>query len=92
MAQIQNFGFVAPVQESDVQHPPRQGVGLGQSRRLTACPEHALCHPHHTGAVGQGLGGHLPFGHNYFQQLDRTLSAFQIPPSAGIGEAGYQQL
>lgn len=24
MAQIQNFGFIAYVQEPDVQHPPRQ--------------------------------------------------------------------
>ena len=91
MRQIQNSGFEPPIQEPDVQHTSRQGLGLGQSRRLTASLEHALCHPHHTGEVRQGLGSHFPFWNDYFQQSDRIVFALQIPPSAGFGEAGHQQ-
>lgn len=32
MAQIQNFGFVPPVQESDFQHAPRPCGGIGKQR------------------------------------------------------------
>ena len=32
MAQIQNSGFVAPVQESDFQHAPRPCGGIGKQR------------------------------------------------------------
>ena len=30
VAQIQNFGFIAPVQEPDIQHPARPRGGAGQ--------------------------------------------------------------
>ena len=32
MAQIQNFGFMPPVQESDFQHAPRPCGGIGKQR------------------------------------------------------------
>lgn len=32
MAQIQNFGFEPPVQESDFQHAPRPCGGIGKQR------------------------------------------------------------
>lgn len=32
MAQIQNSGFIAPVQESDFQHAPRPCGGIGKQR------------------------------------------------------------
>ena len=32
MTQIQNFGFIAPVQESDFQHAPRPCGGIGKQR------------------------------------------------------------
>ena len=32
MAQIRNFGFVPPVQESDFQHAPRPCGGIGKQR------------------------------------------------------------
>ena len=32
MAQIRNFGFVAYIQEPDVQHPSRQSGRTGQQR------------------------------------------------------------
>ena len=32
MAQIQNFGFESPVQESDFQHAPRPCGGIGKQR------------------------------------------------------------
>ena len=32
MAQIRNFGFMPPVQESDFQHAPRPCGGIGKQR------------------------------------------------------------
>ena len=32
MAQIRNFGFESPVQESDFQHAPRPCGGIGKQR------------------------------------------------------------
>ena len=75
MAQIRNFGFVAHIQEPDVQHPPRPCGRIGQQRGQSACAQHALCHPHHSGADGQGFGGNLSFGNDHLQQSDGAVSA-----------------
>ena len=70
MAQIRNFGFMPPVQKSDVQHTPRPCGGAGKQRRKPEGVEHALCHPHHTGAHRKRLGSDLPLRHDYQQLAD----------------------
>lgn len=81
MTQIQNFGFVAPVQESDVQHTPQPCGGTGQSGGKPEGSQYALRHPYHSGAHGQGFGGNLSFG-NYHQQFsDGVVPPVQIPSS-----------
>lgn len=92
MAQIQNFGFIAQFQELDVQHTPCESFRSGQSRRKHESHEHALRHPYHTGAHGQGFGSHILVRYDHFQQPDRTLSPFQISSSEGDGAAGHYLL
>ena len=70
MAQIQNFGFITPVQESAFQHAPRPCGGAGKQRGKPEGTEYALCHTYHTGAHRQGLGSDLPFGHDHQQLAD----------------------
>lgn len=89
MAQIQNFGFMPPVQELDVQHPTRPCSRIGQFRRLTKGTQHALCHPYHTGTHGQGLGSDLPFGNDHQQLPYGAVPAVQVPPSEGAGTSGH---
>ena len=89
MAQIRNFGFIAPVQEPHLQHPSRPGGGLGQLGRQSESPEHALRHPHHTGAHRQGLGGYVPFRNDHQQLTDGAVPALQVPAPEGAGAAGH---
>ena len=89
MTQIQNFGFIAPVQESDFQHAPRPCGGAGKQRGKPEGTEHALCHTHHTGAHGQRLGSDLPFGYYHQQLADGVVSAVQVFASEGAGTAGH---
>ena len=65
--------------------------GLGNPDGSQRAFKHALCYSYHTRTVRQGFGSHFPFRNDYFQQSDRIVFALQIPPSAGFGEAGYQQ-
>ena len=67
MAQIQNFGFIAPVQEPDIQHPARPRGGAGQLGGQPEGTEPAVRHPHHTGTDGQGFGSHVPLRHDHIQ-------------------------
>ena len=90
MAQIQNLGFVPPVQESDVQHAPRPRGGAGQSGRQPEGTQYALCHPHHTGTHGQGFGRDVPVGHDHQQLADGVVPAVQIPATERVGAAEYQ--
>ena len=92
MAQIQNFGFVAPVQEPDVHHPARPCGRSGQQRGQPACAQHALRPAHHPAAHRQGPGSHLPVGNHHFQLADRAVPALQVPAPPGIGASGDQLL
>ena len=65
MAQIQNFGFIAPVQEPHVQHPSRPCGRTRQQRGEPEGTQYALCHPNHTGADRQRLGSDISVGNNY---------------------------
>ncbi len=89
MAQIQNSGFMPPVQKSDVQHAPRPCSGTGQQRGKPKGTEHALCHPYHTGAHGQGFGSDFPFGYYHQQLADGVVPAVQVFASEGAGTAGH---
>ena len=89
MAQIRNFGFESPVQEPDLQHAPRPCGGTGKQRGKPEGVEYALCHPHHTGAHGQGLGSHLPLRHDHQQLADGAVPAVQVPAPEGAGTAGH---
>jgi len=90
MAQIRNFGFEPPVQESDFQHAPRPCCGIRKQRGKPEGTEHALCHPHHTGAHGQGLGGDFPFRHYHQQFADGAVPAVQIFAPERAGTAGHK--
>lgn len=92
MAQIQNFGFIASIQEPDFQHAARPCGGIGKLGRKPESPEHALCHTYHTGTHGQGLGGYVPVRHNHFQQPDGIVPALQVSAPEGTGTAGYSVL
>ena len=70
MAQIQNFGFIAPVQEPHVQHQTRPCGRTWQQRGKPEGTQHALCHPYHTGADRQRSGSDIPVGNNYQQLTD----------------------
>lgn len=88
MTQIQNFGFIACVQEPSLQYPTRKGFGTWEPGRKHESHEPAFRHPYHTGAHGQGFGCHFLIRYDHFQQPDRTLSPFQIPPSQRNGTSG----
>lgn len=45
MAQIQNFGFIAHVQEPHVPDTPQQGGRYRKHKRLAKGDEPAVCHP-----------------------------------------------
>lgn len=90
MAQIQNFGFIAPVQKSYLQHPPRPGGGVGKQRRKPKGSQYAVCPAYHSGTHGQGFGGYVSFGYDYQQFADRTVPAVQISPPEGTGTAEHQ--
>lgn len=81
MTQIQNFGFIACVQEPSLQYPTRKGFGTWEPGRKHESHEPAFRHPYHTGAHGQGLGSDIPFRHDHFQQSDGVVPAFQVPAS-----------
>lgn len=79
-----------PVQEPDVQHAPRPRGGAGQSGRQPEGAQHALRHPHHSGADGKGFGRDVPLRYDHKQLADGTVPAVQIPASEGIGAAEHQ--
>ena len=62
----------------------------GVNKDLTDKLEHALCHPHHTGAHGQGLGGDFPFRHYHQQFADGAVPAVQIFAPERAGTAGHK--
>lgn len=92
MAQIQNLGFVPPVQEPDIQHPARPRGGAGQLGGQPESTEPAVRHPYHPGADEKGLGGDVPVGHDHQQLADGAVPAFQVPASERAGEAGHPLL
>ena len=92
MAQIQNFGFIAHVQESDVQHPPRQSGRAWQQRGQPKSLEYALCYPNHSGADGERLGSHFPFGYDHIELTHGAVSAVQVPASPSPRSTAYQDL
>lgn len=92
MAQIQNLGFIAPVQEPDIQHPARPRGGSGQLGRQPEGTEPAVCHPHHPGADGKRSGGDVPVGHDHQQLADGAVFAFQVSASEGTGKTGHPML
>ena len=89
MAQIQNFGFMPPVQKLDFQHAPRPCGGIGQQRGKPESSEHALCHTHHTGAHGQGFGSDFPFRYYHQQFADGAVLVVQIFAPERAGTAGH---
>lgn len=70
MAQIQNFGFIASVQEPHVQHTPQPCGGTRQSGGKPEGSEHALCGAYHSGAHRQGSGCDFPVRHDHQQLPD----------------------
>ena len=89
MAQIRNFGFMPSIQELDFQHAARPCGGFGKLGRKPESPEHALCHPHHTGAHWKGLGGYVPIRHDHQQLADGTVPALQVSAPERTGTAGH---
>ncbi len=79
MRQIQNSGFITPVQESDVQHPTRPSGRSRQQRRKPEGTQPVVCHPHHSREEWQRPWSHFPKWYNNLQLTYGVVSPVQVP-------------